>query len=89
VGYDPVAGKAADELLPALRVAFDPYEALSGAHAAVVVTEWEEVRLLDLKKAASFMKPPKLLVDGRNILDPKTASAAGLLYRDSGGARTF
>ena len=89
VGYDPVAGKAGDELLPTLRVAFDPYEALSGAHAAVVVTEWEEVRLLDLKKAASFMKPPKLLVDGRNIRDPKTASAAGLLYRGSGGARTF
>jgi UDPglucose 6-dehydrogenase len=46
VGYDPVAGKAGDELLPTLRVAFDPYEALSGAYAAVVVTEWEEVRLL-------------------------------------------
>ena len=86
MGYDPVAGKDAAELLPDLRVVFDPYEALTGAHAAVVVTEWEEVRLLDLEKAASLMEPPKLVVDGRNVLDPQAASAAGLLYRGFGRA---
>jgi UDPglucose 6-dehydrogenase len=86
VGYDPVAGKAAAELLPDLRVVFDPYEALAGTHAAVVVTEWEEVRLLDLERTSSLMEPPKLLVDGRNVLDPEAASMAGLLYRGFGRA---
>src|ERR671913_493733 len=50
VGYDPVAGKKAARLLPAsVKVVFDPYEALEGAHAAVVVTEWEVFRELDLE----------------------------------------
>ena len=84
VGYDPVAGEAAARRLPDLRVVFDPYEALSGAHAAVVVTEWEEIRSLDLKEAASLMEPPRLLVDGRNTLDATAARDAGLLYRGFG-----
>src|SRR5918998_951494 len=50
VGYDPVAGKAAAKLAPDIQAVFDPYEALRGTHAAVVVTEWEEVRGLDPKK---------------------------------------
>jgi UDPglucose 6-dehydrogenase len=86
VGYDPVAGKKAAGLAPDLRVVFDPYEALSRAHAAVVVTEWEEIRTLDPGRASALMEPPKLLVDGRNALDPKTAAAAGLLYRSFGRA---
>ncbi|QIN80244.1 nucleotide sugar dehydrogenase [Rubrobacter marinus] len=84
VGYDPVAGKGAAAMLPDLKVVFDPYEALAGAHAAVVVTEWEEVRSLDPEKAASLMEDPKLLVDGRNVLDPAAALDAGLLYRGFG-----
>ena len=84
VGYDPVAGKKAAGLAGDLKVVFDPYEALRGAHAAVVVTEWEEVRALDLKRAASLMEKPAVIVDGRNALDPKTAAAAGLLYRGFG-----
>ena len=84
VGYDPVAGKAAARISPELKVVFDPYEALRGAHAAVVVTEWEEVRVLDLEEAASVMVAPKLLVDGRNAIDPNAATAAGLLYRGFG-----
>ncbi|MDP8973535.1 MAG: UDP-glucose/GDP-mannose dehydrogenase family protein [Actinomycetota bacterium] len=83
-GYDPVAGKKAAGLLPELKVVFDPYEALSGAHAVVIVTEWEEIRTLDLERASALMEPPKLLVDGRNALDPKTAAAAGLVYRGFG-----
>src|SRR5215218_5653912 len=84
VGYDPVAGKAAARRLAELKVVFDPYEALRGAHAAVVVTEWEEVRTLDLKCAADLMEAPRVLVDGRNALDPETAFEAGLLYRAFG-----
>ena len=84
VGYDPVAGKGARALVPEMQVVFDPYEALTGAHAAVVVTEWEEIRSLDPEKAASLMESPKLLVDGRNIVDPAAALEAGLLYRGFG-----
>ncbi len=84
VGYDPVAGKAAARRVAELKAVFDPYEALRGAHAAVVVTEWEEIRDLDLKHAADLMEAPRVLVDGRNALDPEVALEAGLLYRPFG-----
>jgi UDPglucose 6-dehydrogenase len=85
VSYDPVAGKkAVAKKLPSLKVVFDPYEALSGAHAAVVVTEWEEIRTLDLKRAAALMEAPKVLVDGRNVLDLGEVRAAGIRYRSFG-----
>jgi UDPglucose 6-dehydrogenase len=84
VGYDPVAGKAARELVPEMRVVFDPYEALKEAHAAVVTTEWDELRGLDLGLTASLMSEPSLLVDGRNALNPASVRAAGLRYRGFG-----
>jgi UDPglucose 6-dehydrogenase len=84
VGYDPVAGKAASRMLPSLRVVFDPYEALRGAQAAVVVTEWEEVRSLDLRRASALMQEPRVIVDGRNALELLAAREAGLLYRGFG-----
>ena len=84
VGYDPVAAKKAAELLPDLNVVFDPYEAIAGVHAAVIVTEWEEIRTLDLERAASVMKPPKLLVDGRNAIEPQAARDSGLRYHGFG-----
>ncbi|HZC18323.1 MAG TPA: UDP binding domain-containing protein, partial [Rubrobacteraceae bacterium] len=90
VGYDPVAGKKAQGLARGqrlnLKVVFDPYEALKGAQAAVVVTEWEEIRTIDLDRSAALMEAPRLLVDGRNVLDPRAAAAAGLLYRGFGRA---
>ena len=84
VGYDPVSGKAATRLARELRVVFDPYEALAGAHAAVLITEWEEIRTLDLNRASALMDEPKVLVDGRNALDPVAALEAGLSYRGFG-----
>jgi UDPglucose 6-dehydrogenase len=84
VGYDPLVGKKAAGLSPDLRVLFDPYEALRGAHATVVVTEWDEIRSLDLERVASLMEPPRLLVDGRNAIDPQSAQDSGLQYRGFG-----
>ena len=84
VGYDPVSGKAVSRMCPGLKVVFDPYEALDGAHAAVLVTEWEELRNLDLDRAAALMEAPRVLVDGRNTLDPAAVLEAGLLYRGFG-----
>jgi UDPglucose 6-dehydrogenase len=86
VCYDPVAGKKAVCKFPAdsTKVVFDPYEALREAHAAVVVTEWEEFRELDLERVASLMHKPPLLIDGRNALDPERAKAVGIRYRGFG-----
>ena len=93
VGYDPVAGKQAiakvaseqgDSREPYLEVVFDPYEALEGAHAVVLVTEWEEIRNLNLEKAAELMVESPLLVDGRNVLDPEAVRKAGIRYRSFG-----
>jgi UDPglucose 6-dehydrogenase len=84
VGYDPVAGKAAAKMMPEMKVVFDPYEALKGAHAAVLVTEWEELRALDLKRAASLMEKPSLLIDGRNALNSREVRATGIRYRGFG-----
>jgi UDPglucose 6-dehydrogenase len=84
VGYDPVAGKTAAQLAPDIQAVFDPYEALKGADAAVVVTEWEEIRGLDPRRVASLMRDPKLIVDGRNALDVAAVREAGLLYRGFG-----
>jgi UDPglucose 6-dehydrogenase len=86
VCYDPVAGrrKATAAAADFLKVVFDPYEALSEAHAAVIVTEWEEFRELELERVASLMRKPPLLVDGRNALDPEGVRAAGIRYRGFG-----
>ncbi|CAN5807096.1 UDP-glucose/GDP-mannose dehydrogenase family protein [soil metagenome] len=83
-GYDPVSGKAALALVPELQLALDPYDALTEAHAAVLVTEWEEFRELDLSHISSSMEPPRLLVDGRNFLNSRAVSEAGLLYEGFG-----
>jgi UDPglucose 6-dehydrogenase len=85
VAYDPVAGKKATaESMPEMKIVFDPYEALEGAHAAVLVTEWEEFRSLDLRRAAALMEEPRVLVDGRNAIEPDSACEAGLTYRSFG-----
>jgi len=85
VSYDPVAAKKASKLLPdSMAVVYDPYEALREAHGAVIVTEWEEFRDLDLERVASLMHKPPLIVDGRNALDPKEVRAAGIRYAGFG-----
>jgi UDPglucose 6-dehydrogenase len=83
IGYDPMAGATAKEELPALEVAADVEQALQGAHCAVVCTEWDEVRSLDLERARAVMALP-VVVDGRNALDPGTVRAAGFTYHAVG-----
>jgi UDPglucose 6-dehydrogenase len=84
VAYDPVAGKKDAGLLEEMKIVFDPYEALEGAHAAVLVTEWEEIKTLDLRHAATLMEEPRVLVDGRNVFEPDSAWEAGLSYTGFG-----
>jgi UDPglucose 6-dehydrogenase len=83
VAFDPVAEGAARELLPSVEMAGSALEALDGADAAVLVTEWPEFAQLDWADVAKRMGNP-LLVDGRNYLDPETVRAAGITYESIG-----
>ncbi len=86
-GYDPVAEPAARELLPAVEFRPSAEEALEGADAAVLVTEWPEFRDLDWPAIARRMARA-VIVDGRNFLDPDRMRAAGFTYEGIGrGAR--
>jgi UDPglucose 6-dehydrogenase len=81
--WDPVADGAA--ALPRATICADPLEALDGADAAVLVTEWAQLAQLDWADAAGRMRNP-LLVDGRNMLDPQAMRAAGFVYDGIGRA---
>ncbi|HEY6636063.1 MAG TPA: UDP-glucose/GDP-mannose dehydrogenase family protein [Solirubrobacterales bacterium] len=83
VAYDPVAETAAAPLMPAVEMTSSAMDALEGADAAVLVTEWPEFAELDWTEVAKRMKTP-LLVDGRNFLDPDAVRAAGLTYEAIG-----
>lgn len=85
VAYDPVAADAARGLLDGVELRDSALEALEGADAAVLVTEWPEFAELDWRRAAEAMARP-LLVDGRNFLDSKLLGAAGFEYEGIGRA---
>jgi UDPglucose 6-dehydrogenase len=77
--YDPKAMPAAAELLPALVTCQDAYAACSGAEALVIITEWNQFRMLDLNRVKSHLKRP-VIVDLRNIYDPEPMRDAGFVY---------
>jgi UDPglucose 6-dehydrogenase len=83
--YDPVAEDAARELLGSVELTESALEALEGADAVVLVTEWPEFAALDWAGAAKVMATP-LLIDGRNYLDPERLRAAGFVYEGIGRA---
>lgn len=78
--YDPVSVANAKKVLPAgIYYAKDAYEAVLGADAVIVVTEWNEFRQLDLVKLAKGLKE-RVLFDGRNIYDPYRVKQLGFVY---------
>jgi UDP-glucose 6-dehydrogenase len=84
VAYDPVAMDAAHEhLSEGVTLASSVLEAVRGADAAVIVTEWGEFRTLATVEVRDAMATP-LIVDGRNLLDPHQVRAAGFLYESVG-----
>jgi UDPglucose 6-dehydrogenase len=83
VAFDPVAEGVASDLLPNVEMAGSTLEALDGADAAVLVTEWPEFAQLDWVEVAKQMANP-LLVDGRNFLEPEAVRAAGITYEAIG-----
>ena len=81
--FDPVAEDNARELLPEVTYYKDPYQAVKGADALLVITEWNEFRDVDLKQLKSLMRQP-IIVDGRNVYDPAEMRAAGFNYQGIG-----
>jgi UDPglucose 6-dehydrogenase len=83
VAFDPIAAERAREMLPSVEMAGSALEAVEGADAVVLVTEWAQFAELDWSDVAKRMSTP-LLVDGRNFLDPEAIRAAGLTYEAIG-----
>jgi UDPglucose 6-dehydrogenase len=81
--YDPIAEQEARALMPQLGYCSSAAEALAGADAAVLVTEWRELVELDWAQVADAMSGT-LVIDGRNALDPDAVRAAGLVYEGIG-----
>jgi UDPglucose 6-dehydrogenase len=79
--WDPVAD---GRTLPdGVEVVGSVLEAVRGADAAVIVTEWDELRALATEEVRSAMSNA-LIVDGRNLLDPEATRAAGFAYEGIG-----
>jgi UDPglucose 6-dehydrogenase len=80
--YDPVAMVEARRIfasLPGVTFAESPLDAVGGADALVVITEWQEFRSPDFADLRRRLKQP-LIFDGRNLYDPALVRAAGLEY---------
>jgi UDPglucose 6-dehydrogenase len=73
-------------LLPTIDFAESALEAVDGADAVVLVTEWPQFRELDWGEVAARMAGTTV-IDGRNALDPDTVLAAGLGYEAVGRAQ--
>jgi UDPglucose 6-dehydrogenase len=84
-GWDPIALEEARSALRGVDVRSSLLDAVSGADAAVVVTEWDELRDLARPEVREAMRNP-LIVDGRNLLDPDAIRAAGFAYEGIGRA---
>ena len=75
---DPEGRREGEALLPGVQWCDNAYEAAKGADVAVILTEWNEFRALDLTRLAKSMAQPRL-ADLRNIYDPASAGAAGFV----------
>lgn len=80
---DPVAIEEAKKILSGVDFVAGPYEALKGAEAMLLITEWEEYRNLDFVKAKALMSSP-IVVDGRNIYNRKQLEKLGFIYEGIG-----
>jgi UDPglucose 6-dehydrogenase len=80
-GWDPVARPG--ELMKGVAICDTVLDAVKDADAAVIVTEWEELKGLASPEVREAMRTP-LIVDGRNMLDPEAVRKAGFAYEGIG-----
>jgi UDPglucose 6-dehydrogenase len=81
--YDPVALEAFGAAVEGVELVDDPVEALRGADAAVVTTEWDEVKALTPETLCEALAYP-IVIDARNAFDPDAMLAAGVRYHSMG-----
>ncbi|HNQ43102.1 MAG TPA: nucleotide sugar dehydrogenase, partial [Candidatus Cloacimonadota bacterium] len=84
--YDPVAMPEASKILghdPAITLCANEYEALKGADAMLLITEWRQFRYPDFSHMKTIMKHP-VIFDGRNQYDPRQVRALGFSYYSIG-----
>ena len=77
--YDPIAIENTQKIFPDICYAKNAYEAAEEADVLLIVTEWNEFKLLNMERVKSLMKTP-LLFDGRNIYDPLRLRRLGFEY---------
>ncbi|CAN1514989.1 Ugd Predicted UDP-glucose 6-dehydrogenase [Caulobacteraceae bacterium] len=80
--FDP-EGHEAKQMLKGVEFKAGPYEAVEGADAVVIITEWDQFRALDLDRVKGLMKSPNV-VDLRNIYRPDDMKARGFRYSSIG-----
>ncbi|MFZ4542070.1 MAG: UDP-glucose dehydrogenase family protein [Rickettsiales bacterium] len=81
--YDPEGMEQAALVLHNVQYATDAYSCIVGADAAVLVTEWEEFRALDMKRIHGLLRQP-IFVDLRNVYRPAEMAAHGFTYESIG-----
>ncbi len=83
--YDPEGMAEARRLMPWVAYCDDAYEAMRGADAVVIITEWNQFRALDLARMKALLRRP-IIVDLRNVYRPADIAAAGFRYVSIGRA---
>ena len=81
--FDPEGMAEAAHLLPDIAFRDGPYEAVAGADAVVILTEWDQFRALDLDRVRSLLRQP-VMIDLRNIYRPDDMRARGFRYSSIG-----
>ena len=81
--YDPAGMTAARAMLHDVHFSGNAYDAATGAHALVIITEWDAFRALDFRKLATVMQA-KVLVDLRNVYRPEDVTSQGYAYSGIG-----
>ncbi len=77
--YDPEAMERAKLIFKNVKYAKGTYQALEGADALAILTEWDEFKQLDLKRVKKLLRSP-VIFDGRNLYDPKEMKKLGFKY---------
>jgi len=77
--FDPVAMEESKHFIEGIDYASDEYDAVSGADALVIITEWNQFRALDLEKIRELLTAPRI-ADLRNIYEPSDMRALGFEY---------
>ncbi|MFH1283607.1 MAG: UDP-glucose/GDP-mannose dehydrogenase family protein [bacterium] len=81
--YDPVCMDKVKIIFPEIEYCKNIYECAADCDCLLLITEWDEFKKMDIKKIKKIMKTPVLL-DGRNIFEPKSMKKLGFIYKGIG-----